>query len=138
MKKLKLFAMLLGIVALGLATSCSKDNDTDSGNRFKSLIVGKWQQVNGSHIWEFTKDGYYFEDGELEAKYVIKDSTILYYWKDSHGNFTEDINDWNIFTILFLSDTHLTIHEVAKGEGEYDVDTGTYGDWEKTRDFERI
>lgn len=129
--------MMLCIVAMGLVTACTKDDNSNNSYN-ESQIVGKWQQVNGSHLWEFTKDGFYIEDGELEAKYVVKDKTILFYWKDHSGNFTEDYNDWNIYTIVYLSETHLTIHEVAKEEGEYDPITGTYGDWEKTRDFERI
>ena len=59
-KTMKCFAMLLGIVALGMASACSKDN-------FADLIVGKWSMVGGEgveryhFVWDFHKDGVFTE-----------------------------------------------------------------------------
>ena len=127
---MKLMAMLLCVTAFVSLSSCTKDNE--------DLIVGKWKMAKTSEIWEFSKDGYFFEEGERVAKYTVSDNTILFYWIDRDGEFTEDENDWHIFTILSLSDTHMSIKEVAKGEGAYDEETGTYKDWVRTHDFERV
>lgn len=125
--------MLLCVTAFVSLSSCTKDNE--------DLIVGKWKKAKTSEIWEFSKDGYFFyfsKEGDDVAKYTVSDNTILFYWKDEDGEFTVDENDWIIYTILNLSDTHMSIKEVLKGEGEYDEETGTYKDWVKTHDFERV
>lgn len=93
---LKVFAMMLCIATLGLATSCSKDSD----NGFSSSIVGEWKctsvwvetyeyHSNGdveedSHsgsgvgnIIEFTKDGHAVSNGQ-SANYSINGDVIIF------------------------------------------------------------
>lgn len=127
---------MLCIATIGLITSCSKD---DSEKSYEELIVGKWRLTNPSQYesdctWEFTKEGYFFEQykyyGEersMEAKYSIEGDTILFYWMNENGEYTEDYNDWWIFTITKLIENHMTIKEVGEIEG---ID--------KVNNFERI
>lgn len=136
-KQIKKVTVLFFVAASMMAVSCSKDNNGES-SKYANLIVGKWKQTNNDKITEFSKDGYVFEDGSRKAKYEVKKDRLLLYYKDDNGNFTEDDNDWIINTITYLTETHMTIHRVVKGEGEYDEATGTYGDWEKDYDFERV
>lgn len=99
MKKLKVFAMMLCIAALGLTTSCSKDDE--------DLIVGKWKltyaartvvQVDGytGHVnrisrttdeqpldskWQFTKEGELYqwlgENCKHQDRYVVRDGYLV-------------------------------------------------------------
>lgn len=129
MKTLRFFAVMLCIATMGMMTSCTKD---DSEKSYEELIVGKWEQTNPSRYeyctWEFTKDGYFFknykyngEQRSQEAKYSIDGDTILFYWQDENGGYSEDYNDWWIFTITKLIENHMTIREVAEIEGEDEV-----------------
>ncbi len=63
----------------------------------------------------------------MEAKYSIEGDTILFYWMNENGEYTEDYNDWWIFTITKLIENHMTIKEVGEIEG---ID--------KVNNFERI
>ncbi|MBR4774036.1 MAG: lipocalin family protein [Bacteroidales bacterium] len=88
MKKLRFFAMMLCIAALGLTTSCSKDNE--------DLIIGKWKCVSSVHqsvdpdthelntynnesvgmVMEFTKDGKVTIAGGGTSDYSISGNTL--------------------------------------------------------------
>ncbi|MBP3764104.1 MAG: hypothetical protein J6I49_09570 [Bacteroidales bacterium] len=127
---LKAFAMLFCVAAMGLATSCSKDNE--------DLIVGKWKEAGTTEITEFTKDGYVYFDGARVAKYKVDGDRLLMYYKDANGNFTDDENDWCVRTITHLTDSHMTIHVVVKNEGDYDPVTNTYTDLVSDDDYERV
>lgn len=99
MRKLKVFAAMLCIVALGLATACSKEEKENAS------IIGKWRSIyclvenydywkagttmkidtniyyDDNKIgksWEFTADGYLKREGEQKLKYaVIGDNLVL-------------------------------------------------------------
>ena len=130
--------MMLCVATTFITASCTKDNN-DNGNSYESLIVGKWNETTfnepgyDSFIWEFTKDGYIIYGGSLHYKYKIEGQTLLLYEKDNNGNFTIDNNEWDIFTIKYLSDSHMTIHEKNTRETEHDGSVYQY-----TMEFERI
>ena len=137
MKKNILFATLIGFISIMLA-ACTK-NDNTGDNSYASLIVGKWNETTfnepgyDSFIWEFTSDGYVIYGGRLDYKYSINGSTLLLYEKDNNGNFTIDNNEWDIFTIIYLSDSHMTINEKNTRETEHDGSVYQY-----TMEFERV
>lgn len=103
MKKLKVLAMMLCIAAMGLATSCSKDNSKEDSTSSSPTIVGKWECSYAiSHeirygqggvierdetrehpeeigkIWEFTADGDFFMGGVQRMKYSISGNTLTF------------------------------------------------------------
>ena len=138
MKRISLLAAMVFLAIFVVA--CSKDDKTDNaGNTgYESLIVGKWNETTfnepgyDSFIWEFTNDGYIIYGGSLDYKYRIDGSTLLMYEKDNGGNFTIDNNEWDIFTIVYLSDSHMTIHEKNTRETEHDGSV-----YQHTMEFER-
>lgn len=102
MKTIKAFTLTLCIVAMGMATSCSKDEE--KGN---ASIVGKWKclyavvndydyRLEGSKMkidtnacdsikesmfgkkWEFTQDGYSQREGEQKVLYSIYGNKLIF------------------------------------------------------------
>lgn len=92
MKKLKVFAMMLCVAALGLTTSCTKDND------YEDLILGKWKIVKLVYQWvdpetnefetvnddesvgttmEFTADGHVIDDENEMMNYSISGDILV-------------------------------------------------------------
>jgi hypothetical protein len=119
MKTLKLFAMLLCIATLGLATSCSKDKDKDP-------IVGNWKIVDGTGYYTdsegeqhdtgvdvgmvigYAENGDYFKDASLAGKWErVNDETIRI---QSTGG-----SEWREEKILSLTDEFLKISYVFVG-----------------------
>lgn len=131
---------MLCMATIWMTVSCSKENNgNDNGNGYESLIVGKWNETTfdepgyDSFIWEFTKDGYVIYGGSLDYKYKINGKTLLLYERDGDGNFIIDNNEWDTYTILYLSDSHMTIHEKNTRETDYDRNV-----YQHTMEFERL
>ena len=66
MKKLKLFAMMLCIAAMGLATACTKENNSQQNSDDSEVtIIGSWKYSfsSGYVMLTFDNDGYmrYYE-----------------------------------------------------------------------------
>lgn len=139
MKRISLLAAMAFLAILAVA--CNKDDKTDNAGStgYESLIVGKWNETTfnepgyDSFIWEFTSDGYIIYGGSLDYKYRIDGNTLLMYERDDDGNFTIDCNEWDIYTIVYLSDSHMTIHEKNTREAEHDGSV-----YQHTMEFERI
>ena len=112
MKKLKVLAMMLCIAAMGLATSCTKDNE--------DLIVGKWKctastttitnlstnEVTTENdassvgmVFEFTKDG----------KMIFNGRTLSYTVSGSEFTMIFDNGEQNKFDINELTKDKLKI-----------------------------
>lgn len=113
MKVIKVFAMMLCIASLGLATSCSKDKDKD-------LIVGNWKIVDGTSYYTdsegeqhdngvdvgigigYAEDGDYFVAGSLRGKWErVNDESVRI-------KRTND-NEWEVQKVLSLTDEFLKI-----------------------------
>ena len=114
MKTIKIFALMLCIAAAGLATGCSKDNDSNNGNGGSdysvtptSLVGTKWSATgtdNGVQVYvslSFSSSSqvvlterYGAEEEAVNATYVYHSpqGTIYYTWdSDSYEvNFTVD------------------------------------------------
>ncbi len=139
MKTIKFFTLMLCVAAIGMMFSCKKDDNNSNNISYESLIVGKWNETTfdepgyDSFIWEFTKEGYIIYGGSLDYKYKIEGDILLMYEKDGNGNFTIDNNEWDIYTIKYLSDSHMTILEKNTRETEHDGSV-----YQHTMEFERI
>jgi hypothetical protein len=114
MKKLKVLAMMLCIAAMGLTTSCSKDNE--------DLIVGKWKCTASTTtitnlttnevttrndpsvvgmIIEFTKDGKMIFDGQT-VSYTVNGSELTEIFDNGEQN-KFDINELTENKLKFSS-----------------------------------
>lgn len=121
MKVIKVFAMMLCIASLGLATSCSKDKDKD-------LIVGNWRIVDGTSYYTdsegvqhdngvdvgfgigYAEDGDYFVAGRLRGKWErVNDETVRIQGTGS--------SEWKEEKILSLTEEFLKISYVSVSGG---------------------
>lgn len=113
MKVLKVFALMLCIVTLGLTTSCSKDKENDP-------IVGNWRIVDGTSYYTdsygeqhddgvdvgigigYGEDGDYFVAGSLRGKWErVNDEKVRIQRTGS--------SEWREEQILSLTDEFLKI-----------------------------
>ena len=120
MKTLKIFGIALLTVLLSVSlSSCSKSDDDNGGNSYKSLIIGKWK-VSGesslvaTHV-EYKKDGTFSYTStkrptyEQHGLYKI-DGDILY-------EMFSDEDDWEMYKISLLNSMSL-IYQYIKQNGE--------------------
>ncbi|MBO7101909.1 MAG: hypothetical protein J6V98_07825 [Bacteroidales bacterium] len=120
MKGLKVFALMLCIVTLGLTTSCSKEN--------QDLIIGNWRIVDGTSYYTdsygeqhdngvdvgigigYGEDGDYFVAGSLRGKWErVNDETVRIQRTGS--------SEWQEEKILSLTEEFLKISYVDVWEG---------------------
>lgn len=86
MKNLKFFAMMLSIAAMGLGTSCSKDDE--------ETIVGEWKltyaettsvEIDGNgHVYRITTTSDDYPD-DFEEKMEFTKDGIVYTWVYANG-----------------------------------------------------
>ncbi len=146
--KTKIFTLMLCIAAMGLATSCSKENSNESSNGSSSnnsTIVGKWEcnycashsirygengviesESNSDHpgeigkVWEFTADGDFFMTGVERMQYTISGNTLSFTINGSEASENFNIDE---LKSDFLSLTSVFDDRSSNGAGEYSTRT---------------
>lgn len=146
MRKLKVLVMMLCIAAVGLATSCYKENKAADIIGYWKCTHSIWHYTCTSHgetreditrtdecvgdTWQFTEDGRLYAEGEEDCLYEVQ-----------NGNLILTILRYGIcltkeFKIEKLTDKTLTLHiqesEMIEGDDEY-----TKKEWQWL-EFERI